>query len=139
MQQGASSPDRHRLQTEKCGRFLPFNSYWSLFCCQGPGKLHLLCHSCHLQVPELLAGEQSLPGMEIGLRLAERLFLPFHLAPYFSTSYLFIPSPFLASLLSPYSCTANIYILPHLHICLSDDATELQSKLSVTTKHQKEM
>lgn len=139
LQQGASSTDRHRLQTAKHGRFLHFDSYWSLFCCQRPGKLHLLCRSCHLQVPKLLAGEQPLPGMETGMCLAERLFLPFHLAHYFSTSHLFIPSPFLASLLSPYACTTNVYILPHLHICQSADAIELQSKLSATTKHQKEM
>lgn len=46
------------------------------------------------------------------------------------------PSPLLLSLLFPYACSSNIYILPHLHICL---LMELQSKLSATTKHQKEM
>lgn len=77
--------------------------------------------------------------METGMCLAERLFLPFHLAHYFSTSQLFIPSTFLASLLFPCTCTTNADILPHLHVSLSADVMKLQSKCSATTKHQEEM
>lgn len=88
--------------------------------------------------PSSSLGNSLPPGMEMGMRLAERLFLPFHLAHYFSASHLFIPSPFLVSLLSPYACTANVYILPHFHRCPSDGARESQSKLSAATKHQKE-
>lgn len=103
VQRGASSTDRHSLLTTVAFLFP-------------------LTPSPVVQLPsagtQLLFGEQPLMGTKAGMHLAEKLFLPFHLVHWFSASHLFIPSPFPASLLSPYACTANVYIIPHLHIHL---------------------
>lgn len=97
----------HRRQTqtvEKCAYFLPFNFI--------PCGAAAIC-----RYPSSSLGN-SLSWVCKQECVWQKSF-SFHLAHCFSASHLFILSHFPASLLSPYACTTNVYIIPHLHICPS--------------------